>query len=611
VVEPVNPGIVVLTCAHCDTLLYREADVLRAGTQSVVGEPRGPVALGAKGQVEGQQSEVLGRVRLSYDGGLWDEWYLGEGPTGSRWLVEDEKRYSLERAIDMPRGAHEGMALGDQLVVSHRNYEVREVGDAVVEGVEGQVPKKVEPGQVFRYVDLAELGGSGKLLLEFPPDGPGHAFAGRVVGLGSVRLYGGHQRAVVERVEAPSADSIHCGQCGAPYSPPTKGEPPQTASCSFCDAVLHLDGAQARVVGHRPRTPAFDLEIGDSGLLLGVRWEVMGRTTWIDGEGYRSDEFLLWSEEQGYLWLEKDNGHYAYTKPAVQAPSIREIRTRSLGDRCTFDGRSLKLLAKGPARLSYVDGALPWLANVGDTYRFYDFAAAPHVASVELGETEMEAFVGQWLDGYAVLSAFKRSSRHRSSSDVHIGQPNPFRRYQVPGFVLFALGIVNLVLAGSAPLGGREVARFTIPASATSESEAEESDSFVIDESMGAVTTVTYSTHVDNSWVWVDLSLLDDESELEVGYTGQEVEYYHGYEGGESWTEGNKTGQHSLLTPPPGTYFLEGELEYDIDTPVDVTVVVGGRLARYNLVLGLLFVVAGVMPVLLGSWFEKRRLEDA
>ena len=158
--------------------------------------------------------------------------------------------------------------------------------------------------------------------------------------------------------------------------------------------------------------------------------------------------------------------------------------------------------------------------------------------------------------------------------------------------------------------GGTEVMAFTVPTNAVGENSVE-SPPFKLDPADGAITTVEFRTRVDNSWVWVDMGLVDDETDQEFGYTGSEVGYYYGVEGGERWTEGSQKGSHSMKTPAAGTYYIDASLEYDKPTPADVRVVVGGRLIRYNLALAALFGMLGVLPFVLWAGFENRRKEDA
>ena len=117
-------------------------------------------------------------------------------------------------------------------------------------------------------------------------------------------------------------------------------------------------------------------------------------------------------------------------------------------------------------------------------------------------------------------------------------------------------------------------------------------------------------TQVDNGWVYVDAELLDADSDALIGATGEEVGYYHGYEGGESWTEGSRSKSRYFKAPPPGDYVLAVEVEGDQAVPIQVSLTHGDRLARYPLILAGLLVLG---PVLIGlRWraFERDRWDE-
>jgi hypothetical protein len=63
---------------------------------------------------------------------------------------------------------------------------------------------------------------------------------------------------------------------------------------------------------------------------------------------------------------------------------------------------------------------------------------------------------------------------------------------------------------------------------------------------------------VDNDWFEMSASLVNTKTNEEYAVT-QGVEYYHGYEDGESWTEGSKMERAYLSSIPAGTYFLRIE----------------------------------------------------
>jgi len=61
---------------------------------------------------------------------------------------------------------------------------------------------------------------------------------------------------------------------------------------------------------------------------------------------------------------------------------------------------------------------------------------------------------------------------------------------------------------------------------------------------------------VDNSWLDMEMTLVNVKTGEE--YTiNQGVEYYHGYDDGESWSEGDNREVFYLSSIPAGTYFLQ------------------------------------------------------
>lgn len=606
--EPSNPGIVVIVCDRCDSTLYLEDGVLRRGAKSIVGEPRSNVEVGAEGRVSGIGVRVVGRVRLRHGRGAWDEWYVVTADGRERWLVEDEKDYALEDALPgVPEGVHRGLQLGDPVVVAGVRFEVREIGDATCDGGEGQLPRRIAPGATFRYADLIEIGGNRVLTVEIDEDGSCEAFLGEAVDPGDVR-FGDPGRPRLKR--AVEASTISCAGCGAPFPLPKQGQTAKTATCPSCGAVLALDGAASRVLDHNTDEVGFHLDIGARGSLLDDVWEVVGRMRYVDDEGYWTHEYLCWSDTGGYLWLEYDNGHYSWTRPLERGLPVAALRSAGRGTKVTLEGVTYRLVGRGWSRLDYIDGALPWEATRGDQQKTWDLADPPALLSVEESPTELEVFRGAWLPAGAIEEAFGLGGRIERPWAVHFAQPNPWAGWRLAAFAALLVAAMNVFVAGIAGMWpGHEVVSFTIPSHALEGSEVD-SQAFVLDPANGSVIGIRYDTQADNSWVYVDLELEDAVEDEAVGYVGNEVEFYHGYDDG-YWSEGAQSATKWLRCPPKGTYLLSGGLEYDLPTPVRVTIVQGQMLSRYNLCLMLPFGLAGVLLLFGYFRFEHQRVEDA
>ncbi len=609
-----NPGIQVIVCDRCDSTLYDRDGVLAQGERSVVAEPRSDIVVGAQGRLADLAVDVIGRIQLTYAGGRWDEWYLRDNRGRDLWLVEDERRYALEWAIEAPAGVTPSLGIGDRVQLDDSVYEVRETGPGRVEGGEGQLPRSFRPGEAIRYVDLAEIDGDRLLLVEFGDDGP-EAFAGQALTPEQVVFPPRPDRGPTG--DGPEASTITCANCGSGIVLPRQADRAVQATCANCDSVLALDEAGRAVVTGTVSKTRMLLEIGDQGTVDGMKAEVIARMKWRDPEGYVTQEFLLYSEEHGYIYLELDNGHLCYSRPVEKGPSLAHVQHASYGTTVPHDGRDYAMRAGGRQQLTYVDGALPYACEVGNVVATYDLADPPHYLSIEVERrehgAEVEIFEGAWLPrDKASVDFGDRPLAQWDQHTVHIAQPNPWmgRAGYVVGIALVAF-LNLLVVVATLGSQGAELARFTIPASATN-GQSVLTPPVEIREDAGEVLTVEYSApRVDNSWVWIDLDWVDPQNDEPVGYLGREVGYYSGVEGGESWSEGSRRSTKYLAAPPPGTYQLEASLEYDRPVSVEVVVSQGAYLSRWHLGVAVLFGIAAV--VMIGAWvsFEAKRKEEA
>lgn len=565
--SPENPGIALIACGYCGTTLYREGDLLRAGKEARLAEPRSALRVGATGKAGSRTLRLVGRAGFSWGDGRWDEWYAEDASTGEGgWLVEDARRYAWEREIAMPEGAAELSGLGHTLRYDGGVFEVRELGEATCEGAEGQLPRPVLPGEVYRYVDLDEIDGDRRLLLEFGPNGDGEAFLGEVlrpeqVDFGPVpEPMGGASEAAV---------AVRCPQCGAPNDVPPQGDRVRTLSCGHCDAVYTPEGEVGVLLGRRKKTPPYVLEVGATGTLDGVEWEVVGRLHYKEPCGWRTYEYLLWNRQKGYLWLAQSGGHFTTTRPAVKTPSVKVLQGFRKGRKVRVDGALLKMIEKGSTRLVHVDGALPWSARIGENHEFIDLAGDLHVGSVELGATEIEVFAGIWRPHTEVYKAFGRAPARYPPAHPHHAQPNPWASW-LPSVGLLGIAVlVNVVLMFAFGFQGRDVATVSVPAGVPSAQAGNNnhvvdeyvSDPFEMDPAQGHLSAITLRAPLSNSWLWAGIEVVDVEDELEddplpVGVLTADVSYYSGVEGGESWSEGSRTSSTYFKTLPKGTYVL-------------------------------------------------------
>jgi len=600
-----NPGVVVIVCAYCQTTLYREDAALRAGRKSVVAVPRSGIRVGVAGKLLGVRVTVIGRVQFAHERGHWDEWMLESSDGDEVWLVEDEGGYSLESPYDrkLPAGTHFTPA-GGTITLDDKTYSVRETGSATCSGGEGQLPRDFTPDERIRYVDAASSNGQELFTMEVGEKGDVSAWTGRPIPRDAVEFADDD---APHSGPAEAARAISCPKCGGQVGWPDGSERPKTLSCTHCTAVLNLTEAHPAFIGERNVAIAkrFDLKIGDSGTIRGAQSEVIGRLHYTEYDSEPTSEYLLWSATAGYRWLANYAGNWTLSRPTGMGPAWNDLRGIKPKDKVVVADMALQFFEAGRLELKYVDGALPWEARIGDTTNYRTFIGGTRGLTLEKSGNEVESFVAEHIDGLKVLSAFGRGNLYFPPTEIGALRPNPLDRWKLPivaALVLLALG--NLFSAHLAYRPGTTLTTVNILASAGE--EANLSEPFTIPKGT-EILGLHVRAAVNNGWVYITGELLDESGSSVLAVTGSEVSYYHGTEGGESWSEGSTSERVLLKAPQPGRYRFSASREGSQTPTVQIAITRGDRLVRYPLGAGLLLLLYPSWALARSAGFERRR----
>ncbi len=605
-----NPGITMLVCEYCNTVVYWDDETtLKMGAQSILPEADTRLFMHATGKLMDRGYEVVGRLRYDHGRGSWDEWYLQMDDGGVAWLSEDERELSLEQAaqIDGAPPPPDQLSIGSMITIEEVGYSVRELGQATCIGGEGQLPFTILPDERYPYADLVSMDGTRFATLEYDEGTTPHAFAGHVLN---------HQQLTIEDERPPSTAGGHegkhikCPNCDAPIEVTGEREV-QTQSCEYCGAQNDLTGAQARVMAVNPEglEQAFVFTIGQAGTFKGQPYEVCGRMIYEDYEGYRSLEYLLYNPEDGYLWLAEENGHYVLNQPTQQAPNRDPFHLSPHAPVTAGDTR-FQFYESGTTRMIFVDGALPWLAKSGDTFQYADLVAPPRMLGVESDGKEIEYFFGTYMTPAEVYGAFNLEDTPPRPMGVHPAQPflrGPVAKSLMLIGALFAL--LNLGLLGwSAGNDGKVIFNQTL----TSRTYLAEtlSQPFVVDEQK--VMAMRIAAPLQNSWLALDVGLVDSKDNVVEEVSG-DISYYSGVEGGESWSEGNRSTTSYSKSPKPGTYRLIFKATAGSNRatpggePLTITITQGAILSRYFLAMFIFALLFPLYEFTRKVLFEKRR----
>jgi ribosomal protein S27AE len=152
----------MVVCNYCGQTSFLNADRWTAqGEKTVLADYGSVLAVGRTGKLQAKAFTVLGRLRMAYPGGFWDEWLLQMADGKEAWLQEDEGNFTLFQAealnVSLPK--YETVAVGKTIQLQSRlPFFVMEKEQMKVEGAEGELPMQVVPGMRGSYAEGVSLG---------------------------------------------------------------------------------------------------------------------------------------------------------------------------------------------------------------------------------------------------------------------------------------------------------------------------------------------------------------------------------------------------------------------------------------------------------------------
>lgn len=351
--------------------------------------------------------------------------------------------------------------------------------------------------------------------------------------------------------------AIQCKNCGGPLS--VKDERAELVVCDHCGSHLELSGTEQKVIGGGGGDEfEFPLDLGTGFQYRGVRYEVIARMAFIeDGDPDElTRQYLLYHPSRGTLWLDEYHGQWSLSRTTHVMPEGDPF-SLSPGARVrTYDGRKWVLNERGVYELAYVDGALPWVARVGDRVPYaelVDPANKGEQYEVQRLRDELEYGRGRALSTHQVqratgLSGIEPPPRRSKGPTAAAMRRWAFGLLALSAIVFLFHGILWLYAISS----GSEVV----------------SQQFSAQELTGEVLTPSFSVgdstvirvqlrapKLDNAWMYIDAAVVEAGETVRHTFSS-DLQYYHGYDGGESWSEGDFDKEYYIEIPRAGTYQL-------------------------------------------------------
>ena len=415
--------------------------------------------------------------------------------------------------------------------------------------------------------------------------------------------------------------SVNCPNCGAATAVRTFGRAVNVV-CQSCRSILDAKDAGVTILQqYKDAVPVEPLiPLGTRGTLPGHQppFEVVGfqvRQIIVDQVAYRWREYLLFNPYYGFRYLTEYGGHWNVVSALRSLPDGDHMPGDS-GTR-TYQRRDYRHFQTATATTVFVLGEFPWQVRVGDQVTVVDYVAPPQLLSAEVNaDKEVTWSLGVYAKGSDIWAGLALPGQPPDSEGVFADQPSPYQgvtgRMWRQAVLLMALAaivwVAHLVTARQKPAFSQSLefnpqsireASFVTPA-------------FELDGRASAVRVET-ATNLDNQWMGVGYALINDETGQTFEFA-EEVSYYYGVDGGESWSEGSTADSVTVPSVPPGRYFLRIEPEGERSgKPVRYSVKVVRDVPTSLWFVGalILVVLPPVMTSLRASAYERRRWQES
>lgn len=174
---------VFASCPYCkSTVVRQDMDLEVYGSVADIQLDQSPLQIGTRGRLDGKMFELVGRMRLEWEDGFWNEWYalFDDGREG--WLSEAQGFYAMSfqhlDISDLP--VLKDLVVGNayQLKVQHPHYVLEGIKETICQGSEGELPVRAPRGRETKSIDLSAPGGL-FACIEYPLDEEPRLFFGR------------------------------------------------------------------------------------------------------------------------------------------------------------------------------------------------------------------------------------------------------------------------------------------------------------------------------------------------------------------------------------------------------------------------------------------------
>lgn len=377
--------------------------------------------------------------------------------------------------------------------------------------------------------------------------------------------------------------------------------------CLNCNSLFTYSDSKLSFVKKYNYTPKdIILEIGAKGIIEGETYEVVGLMVKMVHAIYYWREYTLLSNTGKIKYLSESDGHW--------------ILLEEIPD--SYDtSRKYKRLKHKEIQYNLYEDTDAFIAAVYGFYEFeiqnkpikvIEYINPPFVISIEKINKEENTFLGHHISSGDVKKAFN-FNKLPTKSGVGLVQPFLFNIYYTSIiFLSVALLILATYIIQNSGRTEQNVLHTTLNFDEYKNKDYI-SPSFELSGSPAPL-KILANSYVDNSWANLQVSLVNEITNDEV-FAQKDIEYYHGYTDGESWTEGSTSKTFNFCGVAQGKYHLvinPIKQESDLRNNEMKIRVIWNESSAWNFLWSLVILIGIFSGIFfLKKNFEQRRWENS
>ncbi|MFD2601728.1 DUF4178 domain-containing protein [Flavobacterium suzhouense] len=351
--------------------------------------------------------------------------------------------------------------------------------------------------------------------------------------------------------------------------------------------------------------PAPALSVGQKGMLKGKEYTVTAIIVKKVDPIYFWTEYILTSADNEWLYLSETEGHWILLHEVEDRYDVEDYPQTLV-----YDDIHMNIYDHSNTRIISAQGFFSYELPNGRV-KMIEYINPPYIFSIEIDRNEA-SFFGEHISKGDVKKAFNVKSMPYKAG-VGIVQPYLINIRKMA--ITFCCVAVLILVSHLIIYSGRQSTTVVKEALSFSESDGKDfvTKPFTL-EGGSAPLTISVHSDVNNSWASVQVALINEKTSDEV-YANKDIEYYHGYESGEHWSEGDTNENFNICGVSAGTYHLvitPQKAPEDANNNFISVEAEWNKPSVWNMVIPIIIMlVVTVVCYYLGVYFEQRRWADS